>query len=172
MNVFIKGRGCRGRMKRDDYISWDEYFMGLALLSALRSKDPGTQVGSCIISPEKKVLTIGYNGMPAGCSDDEYPWERDGEPLDSKYLYVCHAEMNAILNSGHSDLRGSTVYTTLFPCAECTKAMIQKGIREVVYLSDKYATEDLFVAARRMMDSAGVSYRSYSMTGRILSLQV
>ena len=159
-------------MKREDYISWDEYFMGLALLSALRSKDPGTQVGTCIVSPDKKVLTIGYNGMPIGCSDDEYPWEREGAPLETKYLFVCHAEMNAILNSGHSDLRGSTVYTTLFPCAECTKAMIQKGIKEVIYLSDKYAKDDLFVAARRMMDSAGVTYRAYQMSERIISLEV
>ena len=159
-------------MKREDYISWDEYFMGLALLSALRSKDPGTQVGACIVSPDKKVLTIGYNGMPIGCSDDEYPWEREGAPLETKYLFVCHAEMNAILNSGHSDLRGSTVYTTLFPCAECTKAMIQKGIKEVIYLSDKYAKDDLFVAARRMMDSAGVTYRAYQMSERIISLEV
>lgn len=159
-------------MKRENYISWDEYFMGLALLSAQRSKDPGTQVGSCIVSPDKKVLTIGYNGMPAGCSDDEYPWEREGEPLDTKYLFVCHAEMNAILNSGTGDLRGSVVYTTLFPCAECTKALIQKGVKEVVYLSDKYAKDDLFVAARRMMDSAGVTYRPYQTTGRSISLKV
>jgi dCMP deaminase len=159
-------------MKRKDYVSWDEYFMGIALLSALRSKDPGTQVGSCIVSSEKRILTVGYNGMPSGCSDDEFPWERDGDPLNTKYLYVCHAEMNAILNSGHSDLRGSTVYTTLFPCAECTKAMIQKGIKEVIYLSNKYASEDLFVAARRMMDAAGVLYWEYTPSGRKLTLDV
>lgn len=159
-------------MKRTDYVSWDEYFMGIALLSALRSKDPGTQVGACIVSAEKRILTVGYNGMPSGCSDDEFPWERDGDPLNTKYLYVCHAEMNAILNSGHSDLRGSTVYTTLFPCAECTKAMIQKGIREVIYLSNKYAAEDLFVAARRMMDAAGVLYWEYTSSGRKLTLSV
>jgi len=159
-------------MKRMDYVSWDEYFMGIALLSACRSKDPGTQVGSCIVSPEKRILTVGYNGMPSGCSDDEFPWEREGSPLDTKYLYVCHAEMNAILNSGHSELRGSSVYTTLFPCAECTKAMIQKGIKEVIYLSDKYAADDLFVAARRMMDAAGVQYYAYTPTGRTIELQV
>ena len=159
-------------MKRTDYVSWDEYFMGIALLSASRSKDPGTQVGACIVSPEKRVLTVGYNGMPSGCSDDEFPWEREGSPLDTKYLYVCHAEMNAILNSGHSDLRGSVIYTTLFPCAECTKAMIQKGIREVIYLSDKYAADDLFIAARRMMDAAGVKYRQYELTGRTLEIRV
>lgn len=159
-------------MKRQDYISWDEYFMGIALLSARRSKDPGTQVGACIVSPEKRILTVGYNGMPSGCSDDEFPWEREGDPLDTKYLYVCHAEMNAILNSGHSDLRGSTVYTTLFPCAECTKALIQKGIKEVLFLSDKYSGEDLFVAARRMMDAAGVKYRAYELSGHELKINV
>ena len=159
-------------MKRTDYISWDEYFMGIALLSSQRSKDPGTQVGACIVSPEKSILTVGYNGMPSGCSDDDFPWERTGDPLETKYLFVCHAEMNAILNSGHSDLKGSIVYTTLFPCAECTKAMIQKGIKEVVYLSDKYAGDDLFVAARRMMDSAGVIYRPYQLTGRMINIEV
>ncbi len=159
-------------MKRTDYISWDEYFMGIALLSSQRSKDPGTQVGACIVSPEKRILTVGYNGMPSGCSDDDFPWERTGDPLETKYLFVCHAEMNAILNSGHSDLKGSIVYTTLFPCAECTKAMIQKGIKEVVYLSDKYAGDDLFVAARRMMDSAGVIYRPYQLTGRMINIEV
>src|SRR5665647_2479765 len=159
-------------MKRTDYVSWDEYFMGVALLSARRSKDPGTQVGSCIVSSEKRILTVGYNGMPSGCSDDEFPWDRVGDPLDMKYLYVCHAEMNAILNSGHSELRGSIVYTTLFPCAECTKAIIQKGIKEVIYLSDKYAGDDLFVAARRMMDAAGIVYRAYTPTGRDIVISV
>lgn len=159
-------------MKRTDYISWDEYFMGIALLSSQRSKDPGTQVGACIVSPEKRILTVGYNGMPSGCSDDDFPWERTGDPLETKYLFVCHAEMNAILNSGHSELKGSSVYTTLFPCAECTKALIQKGIKEVVYLSDKYAGDDLFVAARRMMDSAGVIYRPYQSTGRMINIGV
>lgn len=159
-------------MKRIDYISWDEYFMGVALMSAYRSKDPGTQVGACIVSQDKRIMTVGYNGMPSGCSDDDFPWEREGDPLNTKYLYVCHAEMNAILNSGHSDLRGSTIYTTLFPCAECTKALIQKGVHEVIYLSDKYAGQDLFVAAKRMMDSAGVVYREYTPTGRELCIHV
>ena len=159
-------------MKRQDYISWDEYFMGLALLSAKRSKDPGTQVGACIVGADKRVLTIGYNGLPAGCSDDEFPWEREGDPLETKYFYVCHAEMNAILNSGHSDLRGSIVYTTLFPCADCTKAIIQKGIAEVVYLSDKYADDDLFVAAKKMMKSAGVQFRPYQPTKKEIVLEV
>ncbi len=120
-------------MKRTDYISWDEYFMGIALLSAMRSKDSNSQVGACIVSPENKILSLGYNGMPTGCSDDEMPWEREGPPLETKYMYVCHAELNAILNSAHSDLRGARVYVTLFPCNECAKSIIQSGIKEIVY---------------------------------------
>ena len=120
-------------MKRTDYINWDEYFMGIALLTAMRSKDPNSQVGACIVSSENKILSLGYNGMPIGCSDDEMPWEREGAPLDTKYMYVCHAELNAILNSAHNNLKGARVYVTLFPCNECTKAIIQSGIAEVVY---------------------------------------
>ena len=116
-------------MKRKDYISWDEYFMGIAILSAMRSKDDSSQVGACIVSPENKILSLGYNGMPIGCNDDDMPWDREGDELETKYMYVCHAELNAILNSAHSDLRGSRVYVTLFPCNECTKAIIQSGIR-------------------------------------------
>ena len=119
-------------MKRTDYISWDEYFMGIALLSAMRSKDSNSQVGACIVSPENKILSLGYNGMPTGCSDDEMPWDREGPPLETKYMYVCHAELNAILNSAHSDLRGARVYVTLFPCNECAKSIIQSGIKEIV----------------------------------------
>ena len=125
-------------MKRKDYISWDEYFMGIAILSAMRSKDDSSQVGACIVSPENKILSLGYNGMPIGCNDDDMPWDREGDELETKYMYVCHAELNAILNSAHSDLRGSRVYVTLFPCNECTKAIIQSGIAEVVYYGDKY----------------------------------
>ena len=120
-------------MKRTDYINWDEYFMGIALLTAMRSKDPSSQVGACIVSPENKILSLGYNGMPIGCDDDAMPWEREGEPLNTKYMYVCHAELNAILNSAHNNLKGARVYVTLFPCNECTKAIIQSGISEVVY---------------------------------------
>ena len=118
-------------MKRTDYINWDEYFMGIALLTAMRSKDPSSQVGACIVSPENKILSLGYNGMPIGCDDDAMPWEREGEPLNTKYMYVCHAELNAILNSAHNNLKGARVYVTLFPCNECTKAIIQSGIAEV-----------------------------------------
>ena len=115
-------------MKREDYINWDEYFMGIALLTAMRSKDPNSQVGACIVSPENKILSLGYNGMPMGCSDDEMPWEREGAPLQTKYMYVCHAELNAILNSAHNNLKGARVYVTLFPCNECAKAIIDVGV--------------------------------------------
>ena len=144
-------------MKRQDYISWDEYFMGVALLAAHRSKDPSTQVGACIVSPEKIIISTGYNGLPNGCSDDEYPWEREGE--QTKYPYVVHAELNAILNAGGRVLRGATLYVALFPCNECAKAIIQSGIREIVYLSDKYAGTDVVKASKRMLDSCGVIYR-------------
>ncbi len=142
--------------KRKDYISWDEYFMGIAVLSSMRSKDPNTQVGACIVSPEKKIIGVGYNGFPIGCSDDELPWAREGEWIETKYPYVCHAELNAILNSPVSSLRGATLYVALFPCNECAKAIIQTGIRKVVYLSDKYRDTDATKASRRMMESAGI----------------
>ncbi|MBQ1538254.1 MAG: dCMP deaminase family protein [Ruminococcus sp.] len=158
-------------MKRQDYITWDEYFMGIALLSAQRSKDPNTQVGACIVSDENKILSVGYNGMPMGCSDDEIPWEREGELLETKYPYVCHAELNAILNSGTS-LRGSRLYVTLFPCNECAKALIQAGIREVVYLSDKYAESEATLASKKMLSMAGVKTRGYSSAGRIVRIEL
>ncbi|MFU0826263.1 MAG: dCMP deaminase [Lachnoclostridium sp.] len=148
-------------MKRQDYLKWDEYFMGIALLSAQRSKDPNTSVGACIVSEDNKILSVGYNGMPTGCSDDEFPWEREGPALDTKYVYVCHAEMNAILNYTGAQMKGSKLYVTLFPCNECAKALIQKGISEIVYLSDKYAETDAVKASKRMLDAAGVSYRKY-----------
>jgi len=143
-------------MKRTDYISWDEYFMGVAKLAARRSKDPSTQVGACIVSPENIIISTGYNGMPKGCSDDEFPWGREG--TETKYPYVVHAELNAILNANGRDLRGSRVYVALFPCNECAKAIIQSGVREVVYLSDKYAGTKENLASKRMLDAAGVKY--------------
>ncbi len=143
-------------MKRTDYISWDEYFMGVAKLAARRSKDPSTQVGACIVSPDDIIISTGYNGMPKGCSDDEFPWNRDGE--ENKYPYVVHAELNAILNANGRDLRGSRVYVALFPCNECAKAIIQSGVKEVVYLSDKYAGTPGNIASKRMLDAAGVKY--------------
>ncbi|MBE6925089.1 MAG: dCMP deaminase family protein [Ruminococcaceae bacterium] len=144
-------------MKRTDYISWDEYFMGIAMLAAMRSKDPSTQVGACIVSPENIIISTGYNGMPKGCSDDVFPWEREG--ADTKYPYVVHAELNAILNANGRDLRGSRVYVALFPCNECAKAIIQSGVKKVIYLSDKYADSMATLASKRMLDAAGVTYR-------------
>ena len=140
-------------MKRLNVLSWDDYFMGLAHLSALRSKDPSTQVGACIVSPERKV--VGYNGFPIGCDDDEFPWAREGMFLDTKYPFVVHAELNAILNSTQ-DLHGCSIYVSLFPCNECAKAIIQSGIRRIVYESDKYADTDGVIASKRMLQAAGV----------------
>ena len=143
-------------MKRKDYISWDEYFMGVALLAAMRSKDPSTQVGACIVDDDNRILSTGYNGFPRGCSDDEFPWDRQGGFGDTKYPYVVHAELNAILNAGGKNLANSKIYVALFPCNECAKAIIQSGIKEVIYLSDKYATTDGTIASKRMLTSAGV----------------
>jgi dCMP deaminase len=156
--------------KRSDYISWDEYFMGIALLSARRSKDPNTQVGACIVNRQHKIVSVGYNGMPIGCSDDVYPWAREGPVLETKYPYVCHAELNAILNNIGFNLADCTIYVPLFPCNECSKAIIQSGIREVVYISDKYAETDSVRASKRMMDSAGVIYRCLNTQLETLTL--
>ena len=159
-------------MKRQEYLSWDEYFMGIALLSSMRSKDPSTQVGACIVNPDKRILSMGYNGMPRCCSDDEFPWDKNDDPLNSKYLYVCHAELNAILICAVGGVRGCTVYTTLFPCNECAKAIIQSGIAEVVYMSDKYSDSDSVLASKRMFDTAGVKYRLYNMSNKNLELSL
>jgi dCMP deaminase len=145
--------------KRKDYISWDEYFMGVALLSARRSKDPNTQVGACIVSDKNKIVGAGYNGLPIGCDDDDFPWSKEGDFLDTKYPFICHAELNAILNNIGMDLKGCKIYTALFPCNECTKAIIQSGIKEVIFLSDKYEGTDVFKASRIMLEKAGVSVR-------------
>ena len=154
--------------KRKDYITWDEYFMGVASLSAKRSKDPSTQVGACVASKKNKVLTMGYNGMPIGVDDDKMPWSREGSPLNTKYLYICHAELNAILNSPTS-LEDGRIYVTLFPCNECAKAIIQSGIKEVIYIEDKYADQDSFIASKIMFDMAGVTYRQYE--GKLPSIE-
>jgi dCMP deaminase len=145
-------------MKRPNVISWDEYFMGMAHLSALRSKDPSTQVGAVIVSPTNKVVSIGYNGLPKGCSDDEYPWDREGGPLETKYVYVVHAELNAILNA-QMPVTGCKIFVSLFPCNECAKAIIQSGIQEIIYEDDKYADTDHVKASKRMLKSAGVNLR-------------
>ena len=159
-------------MKRQDYISWEEYFMGVAMLSAQRSKDSSTQVGACIVSRDRKILSVGYNGMPTGCSDDDMPWEREGGLLDTKYAYVCHAELNAILNNDGRSLKGTTIYVTLFPCNECAKAIIQCGITEIVYMEDKYAKEANYIAAKRMLDMAGVKYRQYQPSGKDINVKL
>ena len=143
-------------MKRADYISWDEYFMGIAMLAAKRSKDPNTQVGACIVSRDNIIISTGYNGMPKGCSDDEFPWDREG--AETKYPYVVHAELNAILNANGRELRNSRIYVALFPCNECAKAIIQSGVKEVIYLSDKYADTMGNLASKRMLGAAGVNY--------------
>jgi dCMP deaminase len=156
--------------KRDGYISWDEYFMGIALLSAKRSKDPGTQVGACIVNAQNKIVGAGYNGFPIGCHDDNLPWDKQGSFLDTKYPYVCHAELNAILNNIGMSLQGCRIYTALFPCNECAKAIIQAGITEVVYLSDKYNGQDSAIASRKMLEMAGVHCRKVNSTLESLTL--
>lgn len=144
--------------KRLNVLSWDEYFMSVAHLSALRSKDPNTQVGACIVNEDNIILGIGYNGLPKGCSDDEFPWGNVGETLDTKYAFVVHAELNAILNS-QASLKGATIYVSLFPCNECAKAIIQSGIKLIVYEDDKYANTDAVKASKRMLAAADVSIR-------------
>ncbi|MGN0240668.1 MAG: deoxycytidylate deaminase [Candidatus Weimeria sp.] len=158
--------------KREDYISWDEYFMGVAELSAMRSKDPHTQVGCCIVSQDHKILSMGYNGFPRGCSDDEFPWKREGPPLENKYFYTTHSELNAILNYRGGSLEGSSLYVTLFPCNECAKAIIQAGIKEIVYDSDKYENEPSTIASKKMLSSAGVKFRKYKRSNRELIIEV
>ena len=159
-------------MKREDYITWDQYFMGIALLSAERSKDNNTQVGACIVDKNNKILSVGYNGMPTGCNDDEMPWDREGEFLNTKYAFVCHAELNAILNYNGGSLDGATLYVTLFPCNECAKAIIQKGIKEVVYVSDKYSESPSTIASKKMLDMAGVSVRRFEPKGQELIIDL
>mgnify|MGYP000431209080 FL=1 len=150
---------------RKDYIGWDEYFMAIAKLSAMRSKDPSTQVGACIVSNDNRILSIGYNGAPNGFNDEKFPWGREGNPLETKYLYVVHAERNAILNyrGSRKDLENSKIYVDLFPCNECAKEIIQAGIKEVVYLSDKYADTDETIASKKLLDSCNVQYRKIDL---------
>ena len=159
--------------KRENYISWDEYFMGIALLSSMRSKDPSTQVGACIVSDDNKIMSVGYNGFPRGCSDDEYPWERSADcSNDTKYPFVCHAELNAILNSGGHNLSGSRIYVALFPCNECAKAIIQSGIKEVVYADDKYSNTPGVIASKKMFNAAGIKLRRYVIKGKEIKLEL
>ena len=161
--------------KRVDYITWDEYFMGVAALSGRRSKDPSTQVGACIVSQDNKILSMGYNGFPKGCSDDEFPWGKEHElddPYNAKYFYSTHSELNAILNYRGGSLEGSKLYVTLFPCNECAKAIIQAGITEVIYYSDKYAYTESTIAAKRMFDMVGITYRQYQKEEKELVLDL
>ncbi len=158
--------------KREDYISWDEYFMGVSILSGFRSKDPSTQVGACIVSQENKILSMGYNGFPKGCKDDEFPWEKEGEFCETKYPYVTHSELNAILNYRGGSLEGAKIYVSLFPCNECAKAIIQCGIKTIVYRSDKYAQTDAVKASKRMLEAAGVAYYQYQDTGREIHISL
>ena len=158
--------------KREGYLSWDEYFMGVARLAGMRSKDPNTQVGACIVSEDNKILSIGYNGFPMGCSDDEFPWDREGDELNTKYVYTVHSELNAILNYRGGSLEGAKMYVSLFPCNECAKAIIQAGIKTIVYACDKYADTPSVIASKRMLDAAGVQYYKYTPTGREIVLHV
>ena len=159
-------------MKRKDYISWDAYFMGLAILSSKRSKDPNTQVGACIVNDENRIVSVGYNGAPNGINDDtDMKWDRDGDFKDTKYAYVCHSELNGILNS-KVDLRGCTLYVTLFPCNECAKAIIQSGIKRIVYLSDKYAGTDGNLVAKYMFDKVNIKYEEYKLEGNEIIINV
>ena len=159
--------------KREVYISWDEYFMGIAILSSKRSKDPSTQVGCCIVSQDNKILSMGYNGFPKGCSDDEFPWGKNSNKYDeTKYAYVAHAELNAILNNPGASLIGAKLYVTLFPCNECAKAIIQAGIRRIVYDSDKYDGTPSVVASKRMLKAAGVVMQKYEHTNREITIRL
>ena len=158
-------------MKRENYLTWDEYFMRLAILSKERSKDPNTQVGACIVNGDNKIISVGYNGAPTNYNDDTMPWDREGDFLNTKYAYVCHSELNAILNSKTS-VRDCIIYVTLFPCNECAKAIIQAGIKEVIYLSDKYNNTDSNTVAKKLLKTCGVKYREYIKTNRKLEIDL
>lgn len=153
----------------NEWISWDEYFMGIAMLSAYRSKDPSTKVGACIVDETKKIVGVGYNGFPIGCDDTALPWSREGDFLETKYPYVCHAELNAILNSNFN-LKNCKIYVALFPCNECAKAIIQSGIKEVIYLEDKYKNEDSVKASKMMLNMAGVALRQLTVERDAITL--
>lgn len=160
--------------KRENYISWDKYFMAIAKLSSMRSKDPSTQVGACIVGLDNRILSIGYNGAPNGFDDDKFPWNREGENLNTKYPYVCHAEMNAILNyrGSRKDLENAKLYVDLFPCNECAKIIIQSGIKRVFYLSDKYANSENNIASRKLFDECGVTYTKLDLEGEKIEINL
>lgn len=161
--------------KRMDYINWNEYFMGLAIMASCRSKDPSTQVGACIVDEKNNILSLGYNGAPIGYSDDDFPWEREGnDPQETKYAYVCHSELNAILNAARNGvkLQGGILYVTLFPCNECTKALIQSGIKKIIYLDDKYHNDPMTCVSRRMLLKTGIEFEQYESTGKKIEINV
>ena len=158
-------------MKRENYISWDEYFMGVALITQERSKDPNSQVGCCIASDDNRILSLGYNGAPRGLHDDLMKWNREGSFIETKYAYVCHSELNAILNY-RGNLEGSKIYVTLFPCNECAKALIQAGIKEVIYYDDKYDGTDANIVSKKLLDTCGVTYRKYEKKGRKIEIDL
>lgn len=155
--------------QRKDYLNWDEYFIAIARLSSMRSKDPSTQVGACIVGHDNRILSIGYNGAPNGFRDDKFPWDREGSMLDTKYAYVCHGEMNAILNyrGSRKDLEGAKIYVDLFPCNECAKLIIQSGIKEIIYICDKYKDTDGVKASKKMLDECGVKYQKLKIDKEI-----
>lgn len=157
--------------KRKNYLKWEDYFMGVALISAQRSKDPVTQVGACIVNEDKKIVGLGYNGFPIGCSDDEFPWGKDKtDPMHSKHMYVVHAEENAILNRFSADLKGCTIFVSLFPCNRCAQVIIQSGIKNIIYMSDKKSLSKEVEASKRMLDAAGVQYNLYKPLNKGLRL--
>ena len=160
--------------ERKDYLLWEEYFMAIAKLTAMRSKDPNTQVGACIVNNNKRILSIGYNGTPNGYNDDEFPWDREGNNLETKYLYVIHAERNAILNyrGSRQDLENAKIYVDLFPCNECAKEIIQAGIKEVIYLSDKYADTESTIASKRLFDKCNVKYTQMKIDEKNISINL
>lgn len=159
-------------MKKSDYLNWEEYFMSIAILSAKRSKDPSTQVGACIVNANNRIVSVGYNGFPRGCSDDVFPWTKGDDVNDSKYLYVTHAELNAILNCRWTNLEDTIIYVTHFPCNECSKAIIQSGIKEVIYMYDKNNGRKDIVASKRMFDAAGIKYREYKKNNKDIEINL
>lgn len=159
--------------KRSDYLKWDEYFMGLAVLASMRSKDPNTQVGCCIVDDDNRVLSLGYNGFPCGCSDDEFPWDREGSSsYNTKYNYVCHAELNAILNYKGTSLKGAKLYVSQFPCNECAKAIIQSGIKTIIYQDDKYANTDGVKSSKRMFDAVGIKCKKFKQLNKTVCISL
>lgn len=144
--------------KRENYLTWQEYFITIAQVCALRSKDPSTQVGTVIVNKNKEIIATGYNGLPWGCHDDNYPWENDDKNwLETKYPYVVHAEANAIIHA-RQNCFGFSLYTTLFPCGECAKLIIQSGIKEIYYSSDKHNEKEEVIVAKRMLKDAGIVF--------------